>query len=310
MHFSSDSLQTFIKVAEERSFSVAAKKLHKSQSSVSSQVTLLEDQCGMKLFHRSPRPLRLTQAGLLLLDFAKEVANRTQELSASLTDLKEGIAGEVRIGAITSITTFLLPSLVRTILHNFKNLRVTISAQNVSQLCESVRTGELDLAIILSDQEPGGLSASVLRTETFYCVVAPDHAAAGTTQLGVKMLGNYPLIMGQESSSYTQMLTRLLRKKGVSRYEVAARISTLEGMKEITRTGIGIGILPEYIVERDIRRKTLTRLRLKGGELHANIYLVENVRSVETATLVAVKNLIVTSMTRSARSRLSHEIRL
>ena len=205
---------------------------------------------------------------MLLLDFAKEVANRTQDLvSASLTELKEGIAGEVRIGAITSIATLLLPSLVRAILDNFKNLRVTISAQNVSQLCESVRTGELDLAIILSDQEPSGLSASVLRTELFYFVVAPGHSAAGTAQLGVDMLRNSPLIMGQESSTYTQMLTRLLRKKGVSPYEVAARISTLEGMKEITRTGIGIGILPQYIVERDIRRKTLTRLDIKGGEL-------------------------------------------
>ena len=103
-----------------------------------------------------------------------------------MTELKEGIAGEVRIGAITSIATLLLPSLVRAILDNFKNLRVTISAQNVSQLCESVRTGELDLAIILSDQEPSGLSASVLRTELFYFVVAPGHSAAGTAQLGVE----------------------------------------------------------------------------------------------------------------------------
>jgi DNA-binding transcriptional LysR family regulator len=302
MHFSSDSLNTFIKVAEERSFSVAAKKLHKSQSSVSSQVTLLEDQCGMKLLQRSPRPLRLTQAGILLLNFAKEVATRTQELSGSLTELKEGIAGEVRIGAITSIATFLLPSLVRAILDSFKNLRITISAQNVRQLCDSVRTGELDLAIVLSDQEPSGVCASVLRTEPFYFVVAPDHPAADKAQMSLKTLRNCPLIMGQESSSYTQMLNRMLRKKGVSRYEVAARISTLEGMREITRTGIGIGVLPHYVVEGDIRRKALTRLRIKGVDLHANIYLVENARSVETPTLAAVKNLMITCMTRSVRT--------
>lgn len=167
MHFSSDFLRTFIKVAEERSFSVAAKKLHKSQSSVSSQITLLEDQCGTRLFDRSPRPLRLTQAGVLLLNFAKEVMQRTRQLSASLTELKGGIAGEVKIGSITSIATFLLPPIVRAILDNFKNLRVTISAQNVSQLCESVRKGEIDLAIVLSDQKPSGLSVQVLRTESF-----------------------------------------------------------------------------------------------------------------------------------------------
>jgi DNA-binding transcriptional LysR family regulator len=298
MYFSSDSLQTFIKVAEERSFSVAAKKLHKSQSSVSSQITLLEEQCGMKLFHRSPRPLRLTQAGLLLLNFAKEVAEKNQQLGASLAELKEGIAGEVRIGAITSIATFLLPSIVRSILDNFKNLRITISAQNVSQLCDSVRTGELDLAIILSDQEPSGVSASVLRTESFYFVVAPDHPYAGKVPLRVKTLKRSPLIMGQESSSYTQMLNRMLRKNGLSRYDVAARISTLEGMKEITRAGIGIAILPLYVIEGDIRRKTLARLRIKGAELRANIYLVESARSVETPTIAAVKNLIMSYMTR------------
>jgi DNA-binding transcriptional LysR family regulator len=115
-----------------------------------------------------------------------------------------------------------------------------------------------------------------------------------------KILRNSPLIIGQESSSYTQMLNRMLRKKGLSRYEVVARISTLEGMKEITRTGIGIGILPQYIVEGDIRRNTLTRLHVKSGELRANIYLVENTRSVETPTLSAVKNLLMTYMTRSS----------
>jgi DNA-binding transcriptional LysR family regulator len=256
----------------------------------------------MKLLQRSPRPLRLTQAGILLLNFAKEVATRTQELSGSLTELKEGIAGEVRIGAITSIATFLLPSLVRAILDSFKNLRITISAQNVRQLCDSVRTGELDLAIVLSDQEPSGVCASVLRTEPFYFVVAPDHPAADKAQMSLKTLRNCPLIMGQESSSYTQMLNRMLRKKGVSRYEVAARISTLEGMREITRTGIGIGVLPHYVVEGDIRRKALTRLRIKGVDLHANIYLVENARSVETPTLAAVKNLMITCMTRSVRT--------
>ena len=183
MHFSSDSLQTFVAVAEERSFSLAAKKLHKSQSSVSSQVNLLEEQCGTKFFDRSPRPLRLTQAGVLLLTFAKDVMYRAQALSASLAELKEGVAGEVKIGAITSIATALLPSIVRGILDRFKNLRITVSAQNVSQLCESVRRGEIDFAILLSDQEPSGVSARVLRTESLFFVVAPDHVSASQRQL-------------------------------------------------------------------------------------------------------------------------------
>ena len=293
MHFSSDSLQTFVAVAEERSFSLAAKKLHKSQSSVSSQVNLLEEQCGTKLFDRSPRPLRLTQAGVLLLTFAKDVMYRAQALSASLAELKEGIAGEVKIGAITSIATFLLPPIVRGILDRFKNLRITVSAQNVSQLCESVRRGEIDFAIFLSDQEPSGVSARVLRTEPLFFVVAPDHMSASQRQMRMESVRNTRFIMGQEGSSYTKMLDRMLQKKGVSRYEVAARISTLEGMKEIARTGIGVGILPQYIVEREIRTKALRRIQIKGVELCANIYLVENVLSVETRTVVAVRNLII-----------------
>lgn len=305
MHFSIDFLRTFISLAEERSFSIAAKKLHKSQSSVSSQITLLEDQCGTKLVDRSRRPLRLTQAGVLFLNFAKEVIHRTQQLSASVAELKGEIAGEIKIGAITSMATFLLPSIVQDILEKFKTLRVIISAQNVSQLCEAVRRGEIDLAIVLSDLEPSQLSAHILGVESLCFVVAPSHELARAQRITSKKLRKSPFVVGQESSSYTEMLDRLLKKRGFSEYKVAARISTFEGMKEITRTGIGISILPKYTVDRELRNKTLVAVHVKGLELYANIYLVENARHVETPTLMAVKNLIIDHIT----ARVSRHVR-
>lgn len=133
-------------------------------------------------------------------------------------------------------------------------------------------------------------------------MVAPDHFLAHKRQISPKRLQNTPFVVGQEGSSYAEMLNRMLQKKGFSEYEVAARISTLEGMKEITRTGIGIGILPEYIVEREIRNKILTPIHIKGLDLYANIYLVENARLMATPTVIMVRNLIISHMTRSPRS--------
>src|SRR5688572_13537603 len=106
MKFSDDLLRTFLAIYEEKNFSGAAETLHKSQPAVSIQIATLEKQIGLKLFNRSERPLRLTEAGSIFLQFAREVTNKANEVDRSLRELAIGTAGEVKIGASTSVGAY------------------------------------------------------------------------------------------------------------------------------------------------------------------------------------------------------------
>ncbi len=292
MEYSRDSLRAFLGVCEERSFTKAAKRLRLSQSTLSTKIALLEEQAGLKFFERSPRPLQLTEAGRIFLDFAREVNNRTEDLERLFLDLAGGIGGEVRIGAVSGIASYVLPIIVKNIREKYQKVRVTILAETVYRLWESVRHGEVDVALILADKYPTDLVATQLRTEKLHFVASPDHLLSGKRSAPLKELRFTPLVMGLKGGAYTQMLERMLEKQGLSEYTVVARISSFEGMKEITRAGIGVSILPEFTVRGELREKQLVRLTVKGVDLSASFMLVERRRHTETPTITAVKELI------------------
>ena len=100
MELSTELLRTFVCVSEEKGFSNAAIKLHKSQSSISTQIKLLEKQLGSKLFDRSEHPPELTEIGRAVLQFAKEFINRTRDLER---DLKEFAENEVDLQRVVLV---------------------------------------------------------------------------------------------------------------------------------------------------------------------------------------------------------------
>ncbi len=292
MEYSRGSLRAFLRVCEGRSFTKAAKRLRLSQSTLSTKIALLEEQAGLKFFERSLRPLQLTEAGRIFLDFAREVNDRTKDLERLFLDLAGGIGGEVRIGAVSGIASYVLPIIVKNIREKYQKVRVTILAETVYRLWESVRHGEVDVALILADKYPTDLVATQLRTEKLHFVASRDHLLLGKRSAPLKELRFTPLVMGLKGGAYTQMIERMLEKQGLSEYTVVARISSFEGMKEITRAGIGVSILPEFTVRGELREKQLVRLTVKGVDLSASFMLVERRRHTETPTITAVKELI------------------
>ena len=134
---STDHLRAFIAVVEENGFSNAAVKLHLSQSAVSMQVRLLEQRVGATLFDRSKRPPRLTEVGRTVLAFGTQLVNTTGNLERYLQEFSSGISGEVRVGAISSISADLLVPIVVQLLTKSPDLKISIMTQSRSLLRSS-----------------------------------------------------------------------------------------------------------------------------------------------------------------------------
>lgn len=294
MDISLDLLEVFLQVCQLGSFSHAAKRLHKSQSSVSTTIAKLEKQAGLRLFDRSERPLQLTTAGSLFLQYATEMSNKSAELERSFRELASGIAGEVKIGATPSIATCLLPPILGKMTSSYPRLAIVVITQPRGPIREAVRQAGVDFGIILAepDNRPEGLIGSALRRERLCFVISTKHYLAQKKRLTLEHLQQVPFVLGLKDSEFAKMVENMLRKNGLSNYKVSFRISTFLGMKESARHGIGIAILPKYAVDVDIHTHVLADLRVRGLELSTEVLFVERPHYIPTPTVASVKQFL------------------
>lgn len=296
MKFSDDLLKTYIAICEEGSFSSAAGSLYKSQPGVSLQIAALERQARLKLFDRSERPVKLTKAGTIFLQFAREVINKSNDVDRSLRELAIGTAGEVNIGASSSIGAYLLSRIVSDIKCTYPKLTIFLLTQQRERIYDAVRDAAVDFAFVLSDKPPPGLIARVLRDEPLYFVASPNYPLSQSRIILPKQVREAHFVMGPKNSEYTAMVNGILQRNRISTYSVAMRISNFEGIKEAVRSGAGICLLPLCAVRRDLLDKSLVKIQVEKIDLKAKIFLIERHNTSTTPTLEAVKKFLISAI--------------
>jgi DNA-binding transcriptional LysR family regulator len=295
---STDHLRAFIAVFDENGFSNAAIKLHLSQSAVSTQVRLLEQRIGSTLFDRSKRPPRLTEVGRTVLNFGKQLVNATGDLERYLQEFSSGVSGEVKVGAISSISAHLLIPIVNRLLQNSPELKISITAQSRSLLYDAVRQSAVDFAIVLSDEKPTNLKVGVLRKERLCFAVSPNHFLRSKRSVTIRDLKAARFVHSLKGREYTKMIERLLEGIGLKDVTVAMRVSNWESIQEAARAGIGIAVLPDFVIERDRKQRRICELSVKGVDLRADIMLLEDPhRHFVSPSVTIVKDAFVSGLT-------------
>jgi DNA-binding transcriptional LysR family regulator len=298
MKFSNTTLAYFLEICQEKGFSQAARKLEKSQSALSTQIAVLEKELGIKLFDRSKRPLLLTEAGQFFLGFAREILNKTEDFERYVSELSTGIAGAVKIGASTSVGTYILPAIISHLLRKFPKINISVSTEPRSSVFESVRRADVDFGLVLSDKPPEGLECRSLKAERLYLFVSSNHALARKRHIHITDLKSIPFIVGPEGTEYTEMVKRMLNNYGLSHYKVAARISNFEGVKEVVNAGFGVGLLPYFMLKHEIRDGSLQQLKAQGFNPSASIMQVQRSEHFPTPTIIRVRDFFSSAILR------------
>jgi DNA-binding transcriptional LysR family regulator len=296
---STDHLRAFIAVVEEGGFSNAAAKLHLSQSAVSMQVQLLEERIGATLFDRSKRPPRLTEVGRTVLAFGKQLVSTTGDLERYLQEFSSGVSGEVRVGAISSISADLLVPIVVQLLKTSPKLKISIMTQSRSLLYDAVRHSRVDFAIVLSDEKPEDLAVDVIRSERLCFAVSSRHFLHAKKTVSVKDLRTAAFVHSLEGREYTKMVERMLQRVGLRDFKVAMRVSNWESIQEAARTGIGVAVLPKFVIDRDRHQQgtRLYELPIEGIDSRADIMVVENPqRHFVSPTVTLVKTAFISGL--------------
>jgi len=293
MDMLTDLLRTFTMLSDCKSFSLASGKLHKSQSATSTQIAKLEEQIGLKLVDRSQRPLKLTEGGEVFLQYAREVLSRTDRLTADLRRLSAGDMGEVKIGATRAVGAFLLPRIVRSILKEYPGLKIQLVTQPRALTYELLQEGKIDFAVILSDRRPKGFNVESLKAEPLCLVTFSKHRLAKQKVILPKQIAQLPFIAGVRGNRNADMIDEICQQSGMPQSSVQGADLQGSGRKEAAKAGLGLTVLPRFVVESEIKNKSLTQLRIKGVDLgSAWIMLVERARLTPRANVELVKRLI------------------
>ena len=139
-------LKYFLQVAETLNFSKASRKLYVTQSTLSQQISHLEQEIGMPLFERNSHEVYLTEAGKELLPYAQKTVNAAGACADHMNDLREMLAGELNIGVTFSFSNIMAETLIAFI-HAYPHVRLNIVYRSMQELMDGLKKRELDLVL-------------------------------------------------------------------------------------------------------------------------------------------------------------------
>src|SRR5215475_13077270 len=201
------SLQVFLTVATEKSFSRAATKLLRTQPAISLAVQRLEQEMGEKLIDRSGKDLILTDAGRSVLEYARRFQSLEQELENSLAELRDNSAGRLTIGANESTALYLLKHIER-YRELYPKVKVQIRRSLSSKIPSELHDGNLELGVVSYDPVDQRIKSKVIYADSLAFIVSPKHRLAGRKTVPIGELGSEVFIAHNVISPYRDVVLR------------------------------------------------------------------------------------------------------
>jgi len=266
------SLQVFLTVATEKSFSRAAEKLLRTQPAISLALQRLEQELGEKLIDRSGKDLILTDAGRTVIDYARRFQSLQQELDNSLAELRDNSSGRLTIGANESTTLYLLRHIER-YRELYPKVKVQIRRSFSSKIPNELLDGNLELGVISYDPEDDRIKTKVIYTDSLAFVVSPKHRLATRKTVSITELGTENFIAHNVLSPYRDLVLREFRTRKVP-LRMDVEMPTVETIRKLVQSNQGVAFLPRMCVEQEIEQKSLCEVRVKEMHMERKIRLV------------------------------------
>jgi len=266
------SLQVFLTVAREKSFSRAAHKLYRTQPAISISVRKLEDWVGQPLFVRGSRAGKLTEAGELLSEYAERMLNLKDEIRKGVEDLQNLRGGKLSLGVNESSIHALLPALARYREH-YPDVKILIHRVLSRDVPHEVLSYRLDLGVISFLPQDEKLAATPFVRDDLAFVVYPGHPLAKRKSVDISELGGETFIAHIVDSPHRTGVIQLFSKHNVP-LRMPVDMPTIEGIKRFVEMEMGVAIVPGMCAKMEVERGSLVEVKIKQMKLPRQLYLI------------------------------------
>ncbi len=265
-------LRVFLKVAEERSFSRAAMKLHRTQPAVSQSIRRIEDALGERLFDRTTKDASLTEAGRLLYEYADRLVRLSEEAKAAVKDLKDLRRGRLLLGANEASVHAILP-LIAAFREQHPLVHVEVRRVPARQIGAEVAQGTLDFGVLTFQPSEDNLESVTLGEDELVMLVHASHPLASAKSVTLAECARQTVIAHNDPSHVRELVLRQFQQQGIPA-NILISLPSLEGIKRAVAMQLGVAVLPRRCAEAEIARRELVALPIPDVRFKRQVRLV------------------------------------
>ncbi|AVA25297.1 pca operon transcription factor PcaQ (plasmid) [Rhizobium sp. CB3171] len=280
-------LQTFVEVARQKSVIKAAELLHVSQPAVTKTIRELEEALGVAVFERDGRGIKITRYGEVFLRHAGAALTALRQGFDSISQERSGEAPPIRIGALPTVSTRIMPRAMELFLKEETWSRIKIVTGENAVLLEQLRVGDLDLVVgrLAGPDKMAGFSFEHLYSEQVVFVVRAGHPLLAVKQSLFSNLGKYTVLMPTRGSIIRPFVESFLIANGVA--SLPNQIETVSDSfgRAFVRSSDAIWIISTGVVASDVEDGLLSLLPIDTSETRGPVGLTMRTDAIPTMPL-------------------------
>lgn len=278
------TLKLFVSIADEGRLTAAAEREHLALAAVSKRISDLESHLGTSLLYRRPRGVELTPAGHAFLHHARRILENLERLSAELSEYGEGVKGHVRMHSNTSAIIAFLPRDLSTFSQRYPQIKIDLQERVSSDVIAAVRDGLTDVGIFAAHVPCDSLQLLPYRSDRLVLVTPADHPLAKRDALAFHEATRYDFVGLQQDTSLQTLLHEQASQAGET-LRMRIQVRSFDGICRMIHHGLGVGVLPEKTIYRDLRDLELRSIPL--SDTWAKRELVIGIRRYSGLSVIA-----------------------
>ena len=258
-------LDYIVAIDTHRHFATAAEHCHVTQPTLSMQVQKLEDELGVLLFDRSKHPVVPTETGQVIVNQAREVLQSSRRIPELAKESRDELGGELRVGIIPTVAPYLLPHFIGAFMARYPTVTVQLQELLTDQITERLRTGLLDVGLVVTPLREGNLTEIPLFSEPFMVYAAEGNSLLKKKTVNPADLTNDGLWLLSEGHCFRDQVVNLCGGAYPGRPALRYETGSLETLVKLIDRQDGFTLLP-YLATLDFDPIRRNRLRAFSGE--------------------------------------------
>jgi DNA-binding transcriptional LysR family regulator len=253
-------------IAETGSFTACGRKLHVSQSAISRQVLLLEEELGEPLFLRVGRKVRMTPAAESLVQLGQRVFQDVRDTVGAITDRTRALRGTLRVSGGMTVCLYVFPPLLKHLKRQHPQLDIRVTVAIADRSVQEIRAGRVDIGLLTLPITESDLVAVPVMREELLVVMPPGHPLARRRRIAPRDLAGQPFILFEIGSATRRVIDHFFTSEGITP-TIVMDTENVEIIKAMVKTGLGIGIVPYQAIAREVHAGQMFCARVEGHEL-------------------------------------------
>lgn len=282
-----DRFKIFRTVAQMGSFTGAAESLFITQPAISKHIKALEEYYSTPLFSRTGNKVKLTPAGEKLLDFVNEILALAERARGAVGETNEVIQGILQVGASMTVGVYFIPHILCQFREKFPNINVAVKIGNSGLVVNEIIKGSLDLGMVGAVIHSPNLVYLPFCSENLKLIIGTNHPWVDSPPNSVEEISRQLFLLRERGSGMRRVLEERFAKHDLQLKSVVEMGNT-EMIIRLVETGMGVSIVSEYAVAREVRLDLIKALDLPFLDLKRYFYLVYNKDKMPTPALKAI----------------------